>query len=87
MAEPEVPLWRQDLRDGQEVADEGAQHHHDQRPEQDIDAQLLVLRVLATVDDRREEQTGSEEACGDPEQRALDVPGAKQRVGEPLRQR
>ncbi|MNG02353.1 hypothetical protein D3C84_853790 [compost metagenome] len=87
MAEPEVPLGRHDLGNRQVVADEGAEHHHHQRPEQRVDAEFLEFRVLAAVDDRGEEQAGGEEAGGDPEQRALDVPGAQQRVGEPLRQR
>src|SRR5690606_28890121 len=56
-----------------------------QRTEQDLDAEALVLRVLAAVDQRREEETGGEEAGGDPEERALRVPGAGQRIGEPLR--
>ncbi|MCY1346819.1 hypothetical protein D9M69_329150 [compost metagenome] len=86
VAEPEVQLRRHHLGDRQVVAGVRADHHHDQRPEQDVDAELLVFRVLAAVDQRRQEQAGGEEAGGDPEQRALQVPGAHEGVGEPLRQ-
>ena len=39
------------------------------------------------IAERDAKQKAYLEAGGDPEQRALDVPGAQQRVGEPLRQR
>ncbi len=85
VAQPEVPLGRQLLRNGQVVAGEGADAHRHQRPEKHVHAQLLKLRVFAAVDDGGEEQTDGQEARGDPEQRGLDVPGARERVREPLR--
>ena len=83
----EAPLGGHDLGNGQVVADERAHDHDHQRPEQNIDTDLLQLRVFATVDDGRQEQPRSQEARGNPEQRTLQVPCAQQGVGEPARQR
>src|SRR5690606_4597840 len=56
VAKPEIEVFRHDLLDGEVVADIRAHHQYDQRPEQDIDAQLLILGVFAAVDDRHQEQ-------------------------------
>ena len=78
VAEPEIPLGRHDLCNGEVVANEGANTHKHQRPEQHVHTQLLELRVFAAVDQRREEQACGQEAGGDPEQRSLNVPCACQ---------
>src|SRR5699024_7341234 len=51
MTQPEVPLRRHDLRNGQIITDEGANHYHHQGPEQDIHTEFLIFRVLATVNE------------------------------------
>ncbi|CUJ72886.1 Uncharacterised protein [Achromobacter aegrifaciens] len=86
VAQPEVQVRRHDLRDREVVPGERSDHHQHQRPEQDVDAKLLELGIAPAVDQRRQKQAGGQEARGDPEQRALDMPGAHQRIREPLRQ-
>ena len=84
MPQPEAQLGRHLLRDGQVVADERSGHHQQQGPEQDVHPQLLILGVAA-MNDRRQEQAGGQEGGGDPQHRALHMPGAGQGIGEPLR--
>ncbi|MNK94275.1 hypothetical protein D3C87_1144720 [compost metagenome] len=85
MPEPEAPLRRHQLGDGEEVAGIRTNDHQRQRPEQYIHAELLPFRIFAAIDERRQKQPCREEASGDPEHRTLQMPGSGQRVGEPLR--
>ncbi|MPM33623.1 hypothetical protein SDC9_80200 [bioreactor metagenome] len=83
----EPPVDRQTVahvaHDRQPLADHGAGHHDDERPEQHVDAEPLVLR-LATADGRGDVQTGGEPGGGDPQDAELGVPGAGHCVRQDL---
>ena len=87
VAEPPVQVRGHPALQRHELATEGTDHHDDQRPEEHVHTQLLVLGILAAVDDGDEEQASSQEAGGDPEDGGLDVPGAGQRVRQVLGER
>src|SRR3546814_9391010 len=84
MPEPEAELFRQGVRQRKIIAYERSYDDQDQRPEQDIDAQFLMLRVAA-VDDGRKEQPGGQKGGRDPQHRALHMPGTGQRIRKILR--
>ena len=87
VAEPPVQVRGHPALQRHELATEGTDHHDDQCPEEHVHTQLLVLGILAAVDDGDEEQASSQEARGDPEDGRLDVPGAGQRVRQVLGER
>src|SRR3546814_13245756 len=86
MSQPETRPGRHYLRDRQVIAGERADDDQDQGPEQQVDTQLLMLRI-ATVDDRPKEQPRRQKRGRNPQHRALHMPGAGQRIGEMLRDR
>ena len=68
----------------QPLAGQRAEHDDDQRAEQHMHAQALVLG-LATAHGRSQEKPGREERRRDPEHGQLQVPRATNGIGNPLR--
>src|SRR5262249_22393947 len=61
MAEPEAHTRRQCMRDRKIVTNEGAGDHRDESPEENIDPELLISGVDATIDDGRQKESGRQE--------------------------
>ena len=68
--------------DAEGLACQTADNDHHQRPEQCVDASPLVSGLLAT-DPRRQEKAATHPCRRDPEDGELEVPGARQVVGQP----
>ena len=79
-AEPE-PQVAKLLLDAEPFAGQRTAHHKHQRAEQHIDAQALVLRFMP-ADCRADVQAGRQPRGGDPEDGDLQVPGARDGVGQ-----
>ncbi len=77
--EPELP---QLVVDAEGLASHAAGDDHHQRPEQRIDTGLLVSGLRA-ADPRRQEKAAAHPGRRDPEDGELQVPGARQVVGQP----
>ena len=84
-AEPVRGCVTQQSVHAQERADQGAEHHHRESPEQH-EGELALTARLAPGDHRREEDTRRHERRRDPEDGELHVPGAHQVEGEELGQ-
>ena len=76
---------REILLHGQPLAHQGATDHHHQGAEEDVHPEALVPR-LGAAEQRRQVEAGGEPGGGDPEDAQLQMPGARHRVGEVLRQ-
>ena len=72
--EPERPA-REHLLHAEPLPCHRTEHHHQQRPEQHVDAEPLELR-LAAADGRPDVQAGRQPGGRDPEDSELEVPGA-----------
>ena len=77
--EPELPQF---VVNAKGLACQAAGDDHHQRPEECVDAGPLVFRFLAT-DPRRQEKAAAHPGRRDPEDGELEVPGARQGVGQP----
>ena len=83
VAEPEVQGCGHIVAQGKEVAAVRAKHHDKEGDVEEVDACALEFRIFAAVDDGGEEEAGGQEAGRNPEDGGLDVPCARQGVGQP----
>ena len=72
---------RQHLLDAQPLARHRAEHHDEQRAEQHVHAEPLVPRLDA-ADRRTDVEAGRQPGGGNPEDAELQVPGARDGVGQ-----
>ena len=86
VAEPEAQVEREDLVDREVLPGERPGDDDEERAPEDVHAEALELRLVPS-DDRGEEEARREEGGRDPEDAGLDVPGAREGVGEPLADR
>src|ERR1035437_3801126 len=81
VTEPE-PELSQLVVDAEGLAYQAADDHHHQRPEEGVNAGPLVSGLFA-ADPRRQEKAAAHPSRCDPEDGELEVPGARQVVGQP----
>ena len=86
VAEPEVHGRRHIVAQGKEVAAVRTQYHDKQCDIQEVHACTLEFRIFTAVDNRSQEQTRSQEACGNPENCGLNVPSTCQGIRQPIRE-
>ena len=86
VAEPEVHGRRHIVAQGKEVAAVRTQYHDKQCDIQEVHACTLEFRIFTAVDNRSQEQTRSQEACGNPKNCGLNVPSTCQGIRQPIRE-
>ena len=86
VAEPEVHGRRHAVAQGKEVAAVRTQYHDKQCDIQEVHACTLEFRIFTAIDNRSQEQTRSQEACGNPENCGLNVPSTSQGIRQPIRE-